>query len=97
MKRKLWQSFCLRFYFGQQKVIKAWFGFKISVYMTAVIAAVLCLMPRVGLLTWSEAKIKMDLMLFAAGAYAAGNTLESTKSAQWIMDKVVHGLGLEKQ
>lgn len=74
---------------------KAWFGFKISVYMTAVIAAVLCLMPRIGLLTWSEAKIKWDLMLFAAGAYAAGNTLESTKGAQWIMDKVVHGLGLE--
>lgn len=74
---------------------KAWFGFKISVYMTAVIAAVLCLMPRIGLLTWSESKIKWDLMLFAAGAYAAGNTLESTKGAQWIMDKVVHGLGLE--
>lgn len=36
-------------------------------------------------------------MLFAAGAYAAGNTLESTKSAQWIMDKVVHGLGFRKQ
>ncbi|MGY4675938.1 SLC13 family permease [Ursidibacter arcticus] len=74
---------------------KGWFGFEISVYMTAVIAAVLCLMPKIGLLTWSEAKIKWDLMLFAAGAYAAGNTLESTKGAQWIMDKVVQGLGLE--
>ena len=75
-----------------QKIL---FGFKISVYMTAVIAAVLCLMPKIGLLTWNEAKIKWDLMLFAAGAYAAGNTLESTKGAQWIMDKIVHGLGLE--
>lgn len=74
---------------------KMMFGFKISVYMTAVITAVICLMPRIGLLTWPEAKIKWELMLFAAGAYAAGNTLETTKSAQWLMEKVVHGLGLE--
>ncbi|MDO9795335.1 anion permease, partial [Glaesserella parasuis] len=47
-------------------------------------------------MTWNEAKIKWDLMLFAAGAYAAGNTLESTKGAQWIMGNVVEGLGLEK-
>ncbi|OOF64736.1 DASS family sodium-coupled anion symporter [Rodentibacter sp. Ppn85] len=72
-----------------------WFGFKISVYMTAVISAVLCLLPKVGLLKWEEAKIKWDLMLFAAGAYAAGNTLESTKGSQWIMGKVVEGLNLE--
>lgn len=58
------------------------FSFKISVYMTAVIAAILCLMPRIGLLTWNEANIKWDLMIFAAGAYAAGNTLESTQGAQ---------------
>lgn len=74
---------------------KAMFGFKISVYMTAVIAAVLCLMPKIGLLTWPEAKIKWDLMIFAAGAYAAGNTLESTKGAEWMMDKLVSGLGIE--
>lgn len=73
-----------------------WFnGWSISVYMTAVIAAVLCLMPKVGLLTWSEANIKWDLMLFAAGAYAAGNALESTQGAQWIIGKLVYGLGLE--
>lgn len=74
---------------------KAIFGFEISVYMTAVIAAVLCLMPRIGLLSWSEAKIKWDLMIFAAGAYAAGNTLESTKGAEWMMGKLVDGLGIE--
>ncbi|MBG5950015.1 MULTISPECIES: SLC13 family permease [Proteus] len=71
------------------------FGFKISVYMTAVIAAILCLMPRIGLLTWNEANIKWDLMIFAAGAYAAGNTLESTEGAQWLIGKMVYGLGLE--
>lgn len=73
-----------------------WFnGWGISVYMTAVIAAVLCLMPKVGLLSWSEANIKWDLMLFAAGAYAAGNALESTAGAQWVIGKLVYGLGLE--
>lgn len=71
------------------------FSFKISVYMTAVIAAILCLMPRIGLLTWNEANIKWDLMIFAAGAYAAGNTLESTQGAQWLIGKMVYGLGLE--
>jgi anion transporter len=70
-------------------------GFKISVYMTAVIAAILCLMPRIGLLSWSEANIKWDLMIFAAGAYAAGNTLESTGGAEWLIGKLVYGLGIE--
>ena len=74
---------------------KAMLGFEISVYMTAVIAAILCLLPRVGLLTWPEANIKWDLMIFAAGAYAAGNTLENTQGAQWLIGKLVHGLGLE--
>ncbi|WP_129937015.1 SLC13 family permease [Serratia proteamaculans] len=70
-------------------------GFKISVYMTAVIAAILCLMPGIGLLSWAEANIKWDLMIFAAGAYAAGNTLESTGGAEWLIGKLVYGLGIE--
>ncbi|WP_447878774.1 SLC13 family permease [Serratia fonticola] len=74
---------------------KAVLGFDISVNMTAVIAAILCLLPRVGLLTWPEANIKWDLMIFAAGAYAAGNTLENTQGAQWLIGKLVQGLGLE--
>ncbi|MBL0573289.1 DASS family sodium-coupled anion symporter [Aeromonas hydrophila] len=74
----------------------AWFnGWSISVYMTAVIAATLCLMPKIGLIKWSETNIKWDLMLFAAGAYAAGNALESTQGAQWVIGKLVYGLGLE--
>ena len=75
---------------------EGWFnGFSISIYTTAVIAAIACLMPRIGLLTWKESGIKWDLMIFAAGAYAAGNALESTKGAQWVIDKLVYGLGLE--
>ncbi|ERL49917.1 hypothetical protein BJB45_01990 [Halomonas huangheensis] len=75
---------------------EAWFGgFSLSIYATAVIAAILCLMPHIGLLTWKEANIKWDLMIFAAGAYAAGNALESTGGAQWLINKVVYGLGLD--
>uniref|UniRef100_A0A9E7ZLQ3 DASS family sodium-coupled anion symporter n=1 Tax=Bosea sp. NBC_00436 TaxID=2969620 RepID=A0A9E7ZLQ3_9HYPH len=75
---------------------EAWFrGFGLSVYMTAVIAATLCMLPGIGLITWKEANIKWDLMIFAAGAYAAGNALESTKGAQWVIGKLVYGLGLE--
>jgi sodium-dependent dicarboxylate transporter 2/3/5 len=59
-----------------------WVGFKISVYMTAIMAATWCLLPRFGILSWPEANIKWDLMLFAAGAYAAGNALEKTKGAE---------------
>lgn len=75
---------------------EAWFnGFSISVYLTAVIAATLCMLPGIGLITWKEANIKWDLMIFAAGAYAAGNALESTGGAQWVIGKLVGGLGLE--
>ncbi|WP_114192373.1 SLC13 family permease [Edaphovirga cremea] len=72
-----------------------WVGFKISVYMTAIMAATWCLLPRFGILSWPEANIKWDLMLFAAGAYAAGNALEKTKGAEWLIGKVVTSLGLE--
>jgi len=34
-------------------------------------------------------------MIFAAGAYAAGNTLESTGGAEWLIGKLVYGLGIE--
>ncbi|WP_253957136.1 SLC13 family permease [Paenibacillus oleatilyticus] len=74
---------------------KGWFGFEISTEQTAVLAALLCLLPRVGLLTWKEANIKWELMIFAAGAYAVGNALDKSKGAEWIIKKVVNGLGLE--
>ncbi|WP_230203668.1 SLC13 family permease [Bacillus massiliigorillae] len=74
---------------------EAWFGFEISTEQTAVIAGLLCLMPKVGLLTWKDANIKWELMIFAAGAYAVGNALDDTGGAVWIINKVVNGLGME--
>ncbi|MGW9124172.1 SLC13 family permease [Paenibacillus chitinolyticus] len=75
---------------------KAWFGFEISTEQTAVLSALLCLLPRVGLLTWKETNIKWELMIFAAGAYAVGNALDKSKGAEWIIGKVVDALGLEQ-
>jgi len=74
---------------------KAWFGFELSTEQTAVLGALLCLLPRIGLLTWKETNIKWELMIFAAGAYAVGNALDKSKGAEWIINKVVVGLGME--
>jgi solute carrier family 13 (sodium-dependent dicarboxylate transporter), member 2/3/5 len=73
-----------------------WFGFEISTEQTAVIAALLCLMPRVGMLEWKDANIKWELMIFAAGAYAAGNALDESGGAVWLISKVVDGLGIDQ-
>ncbi|MEH7346192.1 DASS family sodium-coupled anion symporter [Bacillus sp. JJ1532] len=73
-----------------------WFGFEISTEQTAVIAALLCLLPKVGMLEWKDANIKWELMIFAAGAYAAGNALDQSGGAVWMISKVVDGLGIDK-
>jgi solute carrier family 13 (sodium-dependent dicarboxylate transporter), member 2/3/5 len=73
-----------------------WFGFEISTEQTAVIAALLCLLPRVGMLEWKDANIKWELMIFAAGAYAAGNALDQSGGAVWLISKVVDGLGIDQ-
>ncbi|MCD9022047.1 SLC13 family permease [Cohnella silvisoli] len=75
---------------------KDWIGFEFSTEQTAVLGALLCLLPRIGLLTWKETNIKWELMIFAAGAYAVGNALDKSKGAEWIIGKVVGALGLEQ-
>lgn len=83
------------FLWATESYHEAMFGFSISVYMTAVISAILCLLPKIGLLTWNESNIKWDLMIFAAGAYSVGNALETSKGAEFLISKLVYGLGLE--
>ncbi|MDD7267704.1 MAG: DASS family sodium-coupled anion symporter [Lachnospiraceae bacterium] len=75
---------------------KAWFGFKISTEQTAVLAMFLCLMPGIGVITWKEAKIKWDLMIFSAGAYAVGNAVNDTEAASWVIGKLINATGLDK-
>ncbi|MGF0040425.1 SLC13 family permease [Peptoniphilaceae bacterium SGI.131] len=75
---------------------KAWWGFKISTEQTAVLSMLLCLMPGIGVITWKEANIKWDLMLFSAGAYAVGNAVNDNEAATWVINKLINATGLDK-
>lgn len=75
---------------------KAWWGFKISTEQTAVISMLLCLMPGIGVITWKEANIKWDLMLFSAGAYAVGNAVNDSEAATWVIQKLITATGLDQ-
>lgn len=72
-----------------------WWGFPITTQMVAIIAATLCFLPGVGLLTWKETKIPWDLMIFSCGAYAVGLALEATGGARWLMDWVFASTGIK--
>lgn len=75
---------------------QAWFGFKISTEQTAVLSMLLCLLPGIGVITWKQANIKWDLMVFSAGAYAVGNAVDNTGGAAWAIDKLINIIGLDK-
>jgi sodium-dependent dicarboxylate transporter 2/3/5 len=75
---------------------KGWFGFAISTEQTAVLSMLLCLLPKVGVITWKEANIKWDLMIFSAGAYAVGNALDKSGGATWLINGLIGALGLDK-
>lgn len=75
---------------------KAWFGFEISTEQTAVLSMLLCLLPGIGVITWKQANIKWDLMIFSAGAYAIGNAVDDTGGATWAISKLINFIGLDK-
>lgn len=75
---------------------KDWFGFSISTEQTAVLSMLLCLLPNIGVITWKQAKIKWDLMIFSAGAYAVGNAFNDSGGASWLIEKLVNTIGLDK-
>lgn len=74
----------------------AWFGFEISTEQTAVLSMLLCLLPGIGIITWKEANIKWDLMIFSAGAYAVGNAVDDTGAAAWAIDGLIRAVGLDR-
>lgn len=74
---------------------EAWFGFEISTEQTAVLGMLLCLLPKVGVITWKQADIKWDLMIFSAGAYAVGNAFNDSGGASYIIGGLINHLGLE--
>ncbi|USH01430.1 anion permease [Grimontia kaedaensis] len=71
------------------------FGFQISLVMVAVISASIFFMPYVGILTWKEAKIPWNLMVFAAGAYAVGVSLSETGVASWALGSIFSHFGVK--
>ncbi len=75
---------------------KKYLGFSISTEQTAVLSMLLCLLPGIGVLTWKQAKIKWDLMIFSAGAYAVGNAFDNTGGAEWMITNLVNAIGLDK-
>jgi anion transporter len=66
----------------------SWFGFEVDPVMAAMAGAVLCFLPKIGIIQWNEADIPWHLMLFSAGAYAGGMALDSTGAGRWAISQV---------
>ena len=75
---------------------EAWFGFEISTEQTAVLGMLLCLLPGIGVISWKEANIKWNLMIFSAGAYAVGNAVDDSGAASWLIGNLVEAIGLDR-
>jgi len=91
------------FYFGLTLFLwatgdyhEAVLGFELETAQVAVLSMALILTPGIGVIKWKEANIKWDLMVFSAGAYAAGKALNNSGGATWMINKMVNGIGLEQ-
>ena len=76
------------FLWATDRYQQAWFGVEIGPAMSAMIGAAIALMPKVGLLEWDDTDIPWHLMIFSAGAYAGGLTLEGTGAAKWGVERI---------
>lgn len=73
----------------------SWFGVEVSAPFAALLGAVLVLLPRYGVLQWSEADIPWHLLIFSAGAYAGGLALDNTGAAAWGVKWLFGGMDLK--
>lgn len=73
----------------------SWFGVEISAPFAALLGAVIVLLPRYGVLQWSEAEIPWHLLIFSAGAYAGGLALDDTGAAAWGVKALFGSLDLK--
>lgn len=71
------------------------FGFQISLVMVAILASALFFLPYVGILNWKETKIPWDLMVFSAGAYAVGLSLDASGAASFLLNTVFDKFNLQ--
>ncbi len=83
------------FLWATDRFQKQWFGVELGPSMSAMIGAALALMPKIGLLEWNDTDIPWHLLIFSAGAYAGGLTLESTGAAAWGVKKIFGGMSFE--
>ena len=71
------------------------FGFQMSLVMVAIFAALLFYLPYIGVLNWKETKIPWDLMVFSAGAYAAGLALDASGAASFLLNGIFDKFDLQ--
>ncbi|MBT3236420.1 MAG: DASS family sodium-coupled anion symporter [Bdellovibrionales bacterium] len=69
-------------------------GYEISASLTALIGAILMLLPKIGIIDWAKTNIPWHLLLFSAGAYACGFALTETRAAQWAVGELFDLVGL---
>ena len=74
---------------------QAWFGVDIPAPIAAMLGVAITLMPRWGILKWSEAEIPWHLFLFSAGAYAGGLALDSTGAAEWAVRQLFGNMNMQ--
>ena len=83
------------FLWATDRYQQRWFGLELGAPISAMVGAVIALMPRVGLLEWQDTDIPWHLMMFSAGAYAGGLALDSTGAAAWAVQRIFGGLRLQ--
>ncbi len=84
------------FLWATDKLHPMMFGVKIPYSVAALLGAIILFLPKYGVLSWKEAKVPWDLMIFSAGAYAVGLALEDTGAASWLAMAAVRALGVSK-
>jgi anion transporter len=70
------------------------FGFQISLVIVTLISGSLFFMPYIGIATWQDAKVPWDLLIFSAGAYAVGLSLDASGGASFLLNSVLGSLDL---
>jgi solute carrier family 13 (sodium-dependent dicarboxylate transporter), member 2/3/5 len=91
-KRLLTVSFLLLFFWTTEQVLH-----KFDTTSTTFAAIAIMLLPRVGVMTWKEAQVRIPwgtLMLFGVGI-SLGTALLSTKAATWLANMIVTSTGIQ--